>query len=108
MKIKSRVPKFQQGGMTPTAAGDEAAMQPSSVPVDQAGNSAAGQEMDPIMQLVQLAQQALQTGDGQLALQVCEGFLALVQAMASDAGSSQEAPQGEPIFKAGGKIVRRV
>ena len=57
------------------------------------------------MQLAQMAQQALQSGDGQLALQVCEAFLQLIQQMA---GQQEAAPQGEPVFRKGGVIVKRV
>lgn len=108
MKINSKVPKFQEGGATPTPA-DQGMAAPAGAPTGApAANAAPEQGGDPIMQLVQLAQQALQTGDGQLALQVCEGFLALIQSMAGGAGGPQTAPQGEPVFKAGGKIVKRI
>lgn len=105
MKINSKIQKFQEGGATPTPT-DQGMAAPVGAPTGApAANAAPDQGGDPIMQLVQLAQQALQTGDGQLALQVCEGFLALIQSMA---GGPQEAPQGEPVFRAGGKIVRRI
>ena len=94
MKINSKVAKFQEGGAAPT-------------PQEQ-GMAAPDAGGDPIMQLAQMAQQALQAGDGQLALAVCEGFLQLIQQMAGGAGGPQEAPQGEPVFKNGGLIVRRV
>lgn len=99
MKINSKVAKFQEGGA--------ASMPPA--PEEQPAAPGASPEAgggDPIMQLAQMAQQALQTGDGQLALSVCEGFLQLIQQMAG--GAPQEAPQGEPVFKSGGKIVRRI
>jgi hypothetical protein len=35
---------------------------------------------------------------------VCQGFLQLVQAMAQQQGAPQQG-QGEPVYKAGGKIV---
>lgn len=98
MKINSKVAKFQEGGAAPTP-------QEQGMAAPAAGPDAGG---DPIMQLAQMAQQALQAGDGQLALAVCEGFLQLIQQMAGGAGGPQEAPQGEPVFKNGGLIVRRV
>ena len=108
MKINSKVPKFQEGGATPTPQ-DQAmaaqAGQPTGTPAPAAGPEQGG---DPIMQLAQMAQQALQSGDGQLALAVCEGFLQLIQQMAGGAGGPQAAPQGEPVFKSGGNISRRV
>ena len=118
MKINSKVAKFQEGGAAPTPqeqgmaapAGQPTgapapAGQPTGAPAPAAGPDAGG---DPIMQLAQMAQQALQAGDGKLALAVCEGFLQLIQQMAGGAGGPQEAPQGEPVFKNGGLIVRRV
>lgn len=101
MKINSKVAKFQEGGAAPTPQ-EQAAPAGQGAPAPAAGPDAGG---DPIMQLAQMAQQALQAGDGQLALAVCEGFLQLIQQMA---GGPQEAPQGEPVFKNGGTIVRRV
>ena len=100
MKINSKVAKFQEGGAAP-APQDQG--MGAGAPAQAAPDNGGG---DPIMQLAQMAQQALQAGDGQLALAVCEGFLQLIQQMAG--GAPQEAPQGEPVFKNGGTIVRRV
>ena len=55
-----------------------------------------------------MAQQALQSGDGQLAVSVCEGFLQLIQQMAGGQGEPQGAPQGEPVFRNGGKVIKRI
>lgn len=93
MRINSKIAKFQEGGVAP--APQEPGMAPEQ----------AQQGGDPIMQLAQMAQQALQSGDGQLALQVCEAFLQLIQQMA---GQQEAAPQGEPVFRKGGVIVKRV
>ena len=93
MRINSKIAKFQEGGVAP--APQEPGMAPEQA---QSGG-------DPIMQLAQMAQQALQSGDGQLALQVCEAFLQLIQQMA---GQQEAAPQGEPVFRKGGVIVKRV
>ena len=95
MRINSKIAKFQEGGVTP------APQEPGMAP-EQAQAQGGG---DPIMQLAQMAQQALQSGDGQLALQVCEAFLQLIQQMA---GQQEAAPQGEPVFRKGGVIVKRV
>lgn len=75
------------------------------------------QAQDPMQQLVQMAAQAVQNNDGQLALQVCQN---LVQA-AQEAAQQQQAPaeeggapagqapaEGEPVFKMGGKLSRRI
>lgn len=105
MKINSKVAKFQEGGAAPTPQ-EQGMAAPAGQPTGAPAPAAAGG--DPIMQLAQMAQQALQAGDGQLALAVCEGFLQLIQQMAGGARGPQEAPQGEPVFKNGGLIVRRV
>lgn len=101
MKIKSKIAKFQEGGAAPTMQDQGMAVPAGQDPAAQAPQGGE----DPIMQLAQMAQQALQSGDGQLALSVCEGFLQLVQQLAGGGGAPQEAPQGEPVFKAGGKII---
>lgn len=56
---------------------------------------------DPLMMIAQGAAQALQTQDCEMAMQVCDAFLQLLQ-------SSQPAQQAEPMFKRGGKIVGTV
>lgn len=107
MKINSKIKKLQEGGATPTPA-DQGVAAPAGQPTGApAGNGAPDAGADPIMQLAQMAQQALQTGDGQMALAVCEGFLQLISQMAGEAGAAP-APQGEPVFKKGGKIVKRI
>ena len=92
------IKKFQEGGAAPTAA-------PAGAP--------AGGEQDPIQMLVEMAMQALQGQDCQMAMQVCEGFVALIQ-QAMGGGQAPvgqapvgQAPEGEPVFKKGGKIAGR-
>lgn len=58
------IKKFQEGGAAPAAA-------PAGAP--------AGGEQDPIQMLAEMAMQALQGQDCQMAMQVCEGFVALIQ-----------------------------
>jgi hypothetical protein len=55
--------------------------------------------------LAQGAMQALQSGDCQMAMQVCQGLAEIVQQAATQ---EQEAPQGEPVFKKGGILLRRI
>lgn len=87
------IKKFQEGGAAPTAA-------PAGVP--------AGGEQDPIQMLAEMAMQALQGQDCQMAMQVCEGFVALIQqAMGGGQAPVGQAPEGEPVFKKGGKIAGR-
>ena len=54
-----------------------------------------------------MAAEALQSGDCNTALAVCEGFMQLVQE-ASQGQGGEAAPQGEPVYKRGGTLVRRV
>lgn len=93
MEIKLR--KFQEGG----------AMPPQEAPQEGAAPQEGGQ--DPIMQIAEMAAQALQSQDCELAMQVCEAFLQLVQ-QAQGGGAPEEAPQGEPVYRKGGILVRRV
>lgn len=96
MKLKF----LQEGGEMPAGAGAQ-----------------EQQAQNPMQQLVQMAAQAVQNNDGQLALQVCQN---LVQA-AQEAAQQQQAPaeeggvpaeqapaEGEPVFKMGGKLSRRI
>ena len=83
MKIK----KLQEGGPAPAPAPEE------------------GGGQDPMVQLVQMAQQAVEGQDCEAAMAVCEGFLQLVQ---SAQGGGAPAPEGQPVYKTGGKFVKRV
>lgn len=75
------------------------------------------QAQDPMQQLVQMAAQAVQNNDGQLALQVCQNLVQAAQeaaqqqqALAEEGGApAEQAPaEGEPVFKMGGKLSRRI
>lgn len=82
--INRNVQKFQQGGAVPAQAPEQAA-QPSPEEMMQA--------------IVAGAQEAVQTGNAELALQVC-------QAIVEMAGSS--APQEAPVYqKCGGRMVKK-
>ena len=96
MKLKF----LQEGGEMPAGAGAQ-----------------EQQAQDPMQQLVQMAAQAVQNNDGQLALQVCQNLVQAAQeaaqqqqAPAEEGGASAEqAPaEGEPVFKMGGKLSRRI
>ena len=92
MKItpkNQKAQKFQTGGTVPAQA--EPAPQQT--------------EQDPIMMLAQMSAQALQNQDCQMMAQVCQAFLEIVQQMQ---GSAPEEPQGEPVFRKGGVLVRRI
>ena len=97
MKISNKISKLQEGGPMPAEQGQAPA--PGAAP-EQGGGQ------DPMVQLVQMAQQAVQGQDCEAAMAVCEGFLQLVQ---SAQGGGAPAPQeGQPVYKAGGKFVKRV
>lgn len=100
MKIQPKnVKKFQMGGEMapedPTMAQDMAA-------ADQADAQATGE--DPIMMLAQMAMQALQAQDCNMAMQVCDGFVQLIQ---QAQGGGAPAPE-EPVYRKGGKLAYRI
>lgn len=84
--------KYQQGGPMPAEAAVDPAM----------AGGAPAPEQDPIMMMAEGAMIALQNQDCQTAMQVCEMLLQLVQ------GAQGAAPAGEPVFRKGGKLARRV
>lgn len=93
MKISSKLLKFQEGGQ----------MAEPQAPAGDAG------QQDPMVMLVEMAQQAIQNQDCQAAMGVCEGFLQLVMsASGGGEGGGQPAPETQPVYKAGGKLVRRI
>lgn len=99
MKISNKiVSKFQEGGQAP--APEAAAAAPQGAP--QEGAPQGGE--DPLVQLAQMAMQALQGQDCQMMAQVCEAFVQ----MAQGAGGGEQAPQEAPVYKKGGVLVKRV
>lgn len=107
MKIKV----FQAGGpMGPEGAPEEAPMGGAPAPEEAGapteGGAPEGGE-DPIMQIAQVAMQALQTQDCEAAMAVCEAFIQLIQQ--SQGGAPEEAaPEGEPVYRNGGVLSRRI
>ena len=101
MKLEPKVKKFQEGGAAPAPAAEPMPAEQGAAPEQGEG------EGDPLMQLAQMAAEALQSGDCNTALAVCEGFMQLVQ-QASQGEGGGAAPQGEPVYKRGGTLVRRV
>lgn len=97
--IPKNVKKFQQGGEIPA----QEPMAPEGGAPEAAPADGAGQ--DPMMMLAEAAAQALQAQDCQIAMQVCQGLMALVQQMG---GGAPQEPQGEPVFKKGGVLLRRI
>ena len=94
MKLKN-IGKFQEGGAMPPQ--DPAAAQGGA---------------DPMQEILAGCQQAVETQDCQVALQVCQMMLemaggAAAPAEAAPAPAPAEAP-GEPVFRNGGQLVRRI
>ena len=88
--------KFQEGGAMPAGA-------PAAAP--QGGE-------DPMAMLIQGAQQAVQSQDCQIAMQVCQMLLELAGGGApAEAAPAEAAPApagGEPVYRRGGKLLRRI
>lgn len=84
------------------------------MPADPAAQGGAPAEQgggDPMAQLVQGAQQAVEAGDCNIALQVCQMLLELAGDGGAPAPAAEEAPapaEGEPVYGAGGRLVRRI
>ena len=102
MEIK--MSKFQAGGPAAPAQDQQApAGGAESAQAPQGGE----QGQDPLMQIAQAASQALQNQDCDTAFAVCQAFIQLIQQ--SGGGEQQQAaPEGEPVYRAGGKLVKRV
>lgn len=96
--------KFQVGGAMPTEAPTAEPTVDGGVPIDEPTPDQGG-EQDPIMMLAQMSAQAIQSQDCQMAMQVCQAFLEIVQQMQ---GGAPEEPQGEPVYRKGGILVRRI
>lgn len=90
--MKLNVKKFQAGG----PMGGEAAPAPEA------------QGQDPLMQVIEMAQQAIQSKDCQMALGVCDMLLQIVQQSQGGAPGAAPAPEAQPTFaRQGGKLVKR-
>ena len=93
--------KFQEGGEMPVQDQAQAA------PEDQ-GNAPEAQGQDPMSQLLQAAAQAVQGQDCQTAMQVCQMLLQMAQQGAGAAPEEGTAEEGEPVYKRGGRLCRRI
>ena len=101
MEVKPKVKKFQEGGPAPAPADQPMPAEP------QEGAPVEGGADQMLMQLAQMAAEALQSGDCNTALSVCEAFMQLIQQL-TQGQPGPEAPQGEPVYKKGGKLVGRL
>lgn len=101
----SNVKKFQQGGAMPAPEVEEEMPVEEGAPVEQGGGSP--EEM--LMQVAQMAAQALQTQDANLAFQTCEAVVQLIQMLQGGGAAPEEAPENsEPVYRRGGTLVRRI
>lgn len=95
------VKKFQDGGAVAPETQEQATPQEGGAPDQGQGGE------DPLMQIAQMAAQALQNQDCQAAMQVCQAFMQIVQ-QAQGGAPQEEAPQGEPVYRKGGVLVKRI
>ena len=100
MKIElkdNRLKKFQEGGAMPAEAAAPAPAEAAPAP-EQAGGS-------PEEQLLAACQQALETQDCQLAMQVMQAILQMAGGGAPE--QAPAAPEGqEPVYRKGGRLVK--
>ena len=101
--------KFQDGGAMPPQGAPKDQGAPQEGAPEEGAPQERGQGQDPIMQIAQVAMQALQNKDCEAAMAVCEAFVKMIQQQGQGgAPEQQEAPEGEPVYKSGGKLVRRI
>ena len=103
--------KFQDGGamdqqQAPEPQDQGGAPEQVGAPADEGGEQPQGGQ-DPVMQIAQVAMQAIQNKDCEAAMSVCQAFIQLIQQNQGGAPEEQ-APQGEPVYRAGGKLVGRI
>lgn len=92
MNFVPKVKKFQEGGAMEQA------------PVEQTAPEEAAPQQDPLMMLAEASMQALQNQDCQMAMQVCQALVQMLQQV-QEGGTPA---QGEPVFKKGGVLLRRI
>lgn len=96
--MKLKIKKYQEGGPMPA---EEAPMEQAPA---EGGAPAGGSPEDALMQMAQLAMQALQNQDCDSAMAVCQAFVEMIQAQQGGGGAAPE----EPVYRAGGRLVRRI
>ena len=106
MKLSTKITKFQEGGAAPAPTQDPSAQGAPAGGGAPSADPAAGGGQDPVQQLVQMAQQALQSQDCQAALAVCDGLLSILS-QGQGGGEAAPAEQGAPVYRKGGVLVRR-
>lgn len=99
--VEKDVRKFQEGGAVPTEGAPVEQAPVEGAPVE----GAPAEGGDPMQQILQAAVQAVQTNDGNLALQVCAALIQLAQGAAG--APAETAPAGEPVYRKGGRLAYR-
>lgn len=98
MELKFR--KFQEGGAAP-------APEAAAAPAPEQGAAPAEGAQDPMAQLLEGAAAAVQNQDCQMAMQVCQVLVQMAQ-QGGGAPAQSPAEEGEPVYRAGGKLVKRI
>ena len=105
MKIQSKVARFmQQGGAAPVPQDPAAGGAPAEGAPMEGGAPEGAQAGNPVEQILQMAAQAVQTGNCEAALSVCQTLMSAAQGGMGPG----EAPQEEPTFARNGSKLRRV
>lgn len=104
MRIQSKIARFQQGGAAPMPQDPAAGGMPAEGASMEGGAPEGAPEGNPMDQILQVAAQAVQTGNCEAALAVCQ---AIMQAAQGGMGPG-EAPQEEPTFARNGSKLKRV
>ena len=92
--------KYQAGGPMPVEAAPEAAPMPAE--------AGAPAQAGPEEQIMGMAQEIISQLGPDGSAMLAEAIMQMLQAGAAEAAPAGEAPAGEPVFKKGGKICKRV
>lgn len=108
-----RFRKFQEGGaMAPEEQGGAPMEQQASVEQENAAPEQQQGGGDPMEQILQAAVYAVQKQDCKTALDVCQVLVQLAQqgAQGGAPGAPEQsaANQGEPVYRRGGRLIRRI
>jgi hypothetical protein len=89
LKKQTKVGRFQEGGQMPVEAAPAA--------------EAAPQGGDPMEQIYQMAAEIVQQLGPDAAAMLAQAIMEMLQG-----GAAPAAPQGEPVYKKGGKLIGRM
>ena len=89
LKKNTKIGRFQEGGAMPAPA--------------EAAPAEAPQGGDPMEQVYQMAAEIVQQLGPDAAAMLAQAIMEMLQG-----GEAQPAPQGEPVYKKGGKLIGRM